>query len=87
MEVVEVCYKIYTISWMWGMPITSLHNHVYGFTQSRKRRKLKIVHKIEEENFVFLCEKNARDWPFDYVYTIKIKSCKDNIKEEHTIQE
>jgi hypothetical protein len=57
MEVVEVCSKIYTISWMWSMPITSLHNHVYGFTQSRKKRKLKILHKIEEEKLVIYVKK------------------------------
>lgn len=37
MESVEICNSLQTIVYRWGVPITSLHNHLYGITQPRKK--------------------------------------------------
>jgi hypothetical protein len=36
MDVIEGGSKIQTTSKMFGVPVTSLRNHLYGITQSRK---------------------------------------------------
>jgi hypothetical protein len=38
---------------MWGMLATLLCNHLYGLTQSRKKRKARVLHKVEEDESVF----------------------------------
>jgi hypothetical protein len=42
---------------MWGMLATLLCNHLYGLTQSRKRRKARILHKVEEDELIFYVKK------------------------------
>jgi hypothetical protein len=42
---------------MWSMHATSLCNHLYGLTQSRIRRKARILHKVEEDELVLYVKK------------------------------
>jgi hypothetical protein len=42
---------------MWGVLATSLCNHLYGLTQSRKRGKVRVLHKAKEDELVFYVKK------------------------------
>jgi hypothetical protein len=37
MESVETNGNMQIVGWRWGVPITSLHNHMYGIAQSQLR--------------------------------------------------
>lgn len=46
MQMVELGSKIQAISWMFGVPITLLQNHLYGITQSKIKKEGKNVAKM-----------------------------------------
>jgi hypothetical protein len=56
-EVVETRCKIHTTSRTWGVLATSLCNHLYGFTQSRKRGKARVLHKVKKHELIFYVKK------------------------------
>ncbi len=55
------------------MLATSLWNHMYGFTQSWKRKQGK--HLTQERGDIYhVCEKGANDWASNHTPTIDIDS-------------
>jgi hypothetical protein len=50
MEVVEVSFKIQTTSWIFGMFVTFLRNHMYKITQLQRKDKYGVLQKKGKRN-------------------------------------
>jgi len=52
MLAIEGGSKIMYAAWLWGVPITSLRNHLNGVTLTKCRRKLGVFESVEEITLV-----------------------------------
>ncbi len=52
MDIMEVGLKIQSANHVWGVPITSLCNHLYGIIQNSKRGKTRVLSTEEEEALI-----------------------------------
>ncbi len=79
--------KIQVVSQMFGVLVTSLQNHLYRITQSRKKGKLGVLQKKEEGVFCGVCDNDVGNGALGYAQAIKTKSCWDYTREANTLQE
>ncbi len=82
MQMVELGSKIEAISWMFGVPITLLQNHLYGITQSKIKKQGQNVAK-KGKGICAICE-TMKVIKHSITHTIKTKSCQDYTCERQT---
>jgi hypothetical protein len=78
---VESGSKIQTTSSMFGVPVTSIKNHLYGITQSCKWGKFRVLQKGEHESLV------ASNQTSSNIHKVKLKNGRHYVKEGATFEE
>lgn len=56
----EAKSKIQSVSQMWGVHVISLWNHMFGITQTKNRRKTRVLKKKGGGDVHPICEEKTR---------------------------